>query len=81
MYFPCWFWEAEGGDPNMWITTIFCAKNYLIILNFHFNPTIWPQAGINIMKTSLTRVTRELWVFYAVLFRQNHMKWNIINAP
>lgn len=44
-------------------------------------PTIWPQAGINIVTTSLTHVTRELWVFYAVSFRQNHMKWNTINAP
>lgn len=56
-----WFGEAEAGDLNMWITNNFGAKNNIIILIFHFKPTIWPQAGINIMNPPPpTRVTRHV---------------------
>lgn len=35
------------------IVNIFAAKNIIMILNFHFNPTIWPQAEINVVKKPL----------------------------
>lgn len=42
------------------ITNIFGAKNNIIILIFHFNPRIRPQAGINTVKTSPKCVTRAV---------------------
>lgn len=44
------------------IKKILGAKNNIIIRIFHFNPRIWPQAGINTVKTSPKCMTRAVGI-------------------